>query len=422
MYPGYRPGETRIGRPVAPALVVHRHRQRQWIHWGTGHNLLRKVGIVVVSAVAQNAKCVVTHGPQAAVALEKQAVVASGGNRRDVAGHNLLGLVGGVVSAVAQLAIGVVAHGPQAAVALEKQAVVASGGNRRDVAGDNLLRKVGAVVSAVAQLAKIVVAHGPQTAVALEKQAVAPPCGNRRDAACDNLLGPVGAVVSAVAQLAIAVVAHGPQTAVALEKQAVEYSCGNRRDVAGHNLLGKVDLVVSAVAQLAIIVVAHGPQTVVALEKQGVEYSCGNRCGAAGHNLFGKVGIVIAAISGAVAQLAIVVVAHGPQTAVALKQQAVEPSGGNRCDAAGHNLLGKVGVIVAAISGAVAQLAIVVVAHGPQTAVALEKQAVAVSCSNLGHGLRSAGDRLQHRRTQQPDLNQVSSGFHYFSFGWLFKF
>ena len=48
----------------------------------------------------------------------------SGGNRRDIAGHNLLGKVGIVVSAVAQLAIAVVAHGPQAAVALEKQAVV----------------------------------------------------------------------------------------------------------------------------------------------------------------------------------------------------------------------------------------------------------------------------------------------------------
>ena len=250
---------------------------------------------------------------------------------------------------------------------------------------------------------------------------MAPPCSNRRDAAGDNLLGPVGAVVSAVAQLAILVVAHGPQTAVALEQQAVVFSCGNRRDVAGHNPLGKVGDVISAVAQLAILVVAHGPQTVVALEQQAVEPSGGNRCDAAGHNLLGKVGVVVAAISGAVAQLAKIVVAHGPQTVVALEQQAVEPSGGNRCDAAGHNLLGKIGVVVAAISGAVAQLAIVVVAHGPQTAVALEKQAVAVSCSNLGHGLRSAGDRLQHRRTQQTDLNQVSFGFHYFSFGWLFK-
>jgi len=59
-----------------------------------------------------------------------------------------------------------------------------------------------------------------------------------------------------------------------------------------------------------------------------------------------------------------------------------------------------------------------VIAHGPQTAVALEQQAVAVSCSNLDHGLRSAGDRLQHRRTQQPDLNRVSFGFHYF-FVWM---
>ena len=48
----------------------------------------------VVSAVAQLASVVVAHGPQAAVALEKQAVVVSCGNRRDIAGHNLLGPVG----------------------------------------------------------------------------------------------------------------------------------------------------------------------------------------------------------------------------------------------------------------------------------------------------------------------------------------
>jgi len=132
--------------------------------------------------------------------------------------------------------------------------------------------------------------------------------------------------------------------------------------------------------------------------------SCSNRRDVAGHNLLGKVGGGVSAV----AQLAIIVVAHGTQTAVALEKQAVVSSCSNRRDVAGHNLLGKVGVVVAAISGAVAQLAKIVVAHGPQTAVALEKQAVAVSCSNLGHGLRSAGDRLQHRRTQQPDLNQVS--------------
>ena len=140
-------------------------------------------------------------------------MVASCGNRRDVAGHNLLGLVGsiGVVeSAVAQLAIEVVAHGPQAAVALEKQAVPATCGNRRDVAGHNLLRDVRVVDCAVAQLAIFVVAHGPQAAVALEKQAVDAPvrirftqlsCGNRRDVAGHNLLGDIDVVGCAVAQL-----------------------------------------------------------------------------------------------------------------------------------------------------------------------------------------------------------------------------
>src|SRR5208282_247608 len=143
----------------------------------------------------------------------------------------------------------VVAHGPQAAIGLDKKAVtgvfgkrsiwntVASCSNCRDVAGHNLLWLVGVVVSAVAQLARIVETHGPQTAVAFDKQAVVIPCGNRRDIGGHNLLGQVGGVerwktVSTVAQLAIIVVAHGPQTAVALEKQAVEASSGNL----GHGL------------------------------------------------------------------------------------------------------------------------------------------------------------------------------------------
>src|SRR5208283_3712771 len=104
---------------------------------------------------AQLAPRVVAHGPQTAVALEKQAVVPSSGNRRDVAGHNLLGKVAVVESAVAQLASAVVAHGPQTAVALEKQAVGNSGSNRRDVASHNLLRNVAIVESTVA--------HAPKT-------------------------------------------------------------------------------------------------------------------------------------------------------------------------------------------------------------------------------------------------------------------
>src|ERR1017187_5328894 len=136
----------------------------------------------------------------------------------------------------------------------------------------------------------------------------------------------------------------------------MEPSCGNRRDVAGHNLFGKVGIVIAvisgAVAQLAKVVVAHGPQTAVALEKQAVEYSCGNRRDVAGHNLFGKVGIVIVVISAAVAHLAKVVVAHGPQTAIALEKQAVVASCGNRRDVAGHNLFGKVGIVIVVISGA----------------------------------------------------------------------
>src|SRR5208282_5367610 len=207
-------------------------------------------------------------------------------------------------------------------------------------------------------------------------------------------------------QLATTVVAHGPQTTVTLEEQAVDASCGNCRDIAGHNLLRAVGVVGCAVAQPAIIVEAHGPQATVALEEQAVVVSCGNRGDVAGHNLLGEIGAYVAS---AVAQLAIRVCTHRPQTAAALEKQAVAESCGNHRDPTGHNLLGAIDSIVRgrAVS-AVAQLAIPVPAHGPQTAVAFEKQAVPFSCGSRGHGLRSAGDGLhKHHRTQQRDLNQI---------------
>src|SRR2546426_439825 len=99
-------------------------------------------------------------------------------SRSYAGGHNLLGAVGGVVSAISQLAIVVPAHGPQAAVALEKQAVITSCGNGRYAAAHNLFGAVGGVVSTVSQWASGIVTHGPETPVALEKKAVAASPGN----------------------------------------------------------------------------------------------------------------------------------------------------------------------------------------------------------------------------------------------------
>ena len=70
-------------------------------------------------------------------------------------------------------------------------------------------------------------------------------------------------------------------------------------------------------------------------------------------------------------------------------------SAGNRRDAASHNQLGAVGVVVLS---AVTQLAIAVVAHDPEAAIALDKQTMVLPGGNLGHGLRAAGDRLQQHR------------------------
>src|ERR1019366_6533452 len=95
--------------------------------------------------------------------------------------------------------------------------------------------------------------------------------------------------------------------------------------------------------------------------------SGGNRGDVGGHNLYRQMRIGISAV----AQLTFVVVAHAPQNAVALKKQAVIFAASHRRDVGAQNLLWPVGLA----GGAIAQLAIVVQAHAPETAAALEKKA-----------------------------------------------
>jgi len=68
-------------------------------------------------------------------------------------------------------------------------------------------------------------------------------------------------------------------------------STGNRRDTAGHNHLRQIGVVVRAIPQLAIIVVAHGPEASVMLKKKTVATSGGDRRDTVGYNLLGAVGL-----------------------------------------------------------------------------------------------------------------------------------
>ncbi len=63
----------------------------------------------------------------------------------------------------------------------------------------------------------------------------------------------------------------------------------------------------------------------------------------------------------------------------------MEVSAGSRRHSAGNNPLG----VIPGRCRAVTQLAIIVGAHSPQTAIALEEKAVVLSCGNLDYGLRS---------------------------------
>src|ERR1019366_1826470 len=93
-------------------------------------------------------------------------------------------------------------------------------------------------------------------------------------------------------------------------------SGGNRGDVGGHNLYRQMRIGISAVAQLTFVVVAHAPQTAVALKKQAVIFAGSHRRDVGGDNFLRPVSLV----DRAVAQLPRLIIAHGPETTVALKK------------------------------------------------------------------------------------------------------
>src|SRR5262249_35898404 len=114
-----------------------------------------------------------------------------------------------------------------------------------------------------------------------------------------------------------------------------------------------------------------GPQAAITLKKQTVSISRNYSRNVAGHDLLGKVRVIVRTVT----QLAISVVSHGPQAAVVLQKQAVEVASGNRCDVAGYNLLWNIDSRVRNAETPPPQPAITISAHTPEAAVTFKKQA-----------------------------------------------
>ena len=81
-------------------------------------------------------------------------MVKSGRDCGHVVGHQHR-LVGIVKSADAQLTIGICPHGPEAAVVLKDEAVIAAADNRRDIAGYDRLRIIGAVGRSIGRIGAV---------------------------------------------------------------------------------------------------------------------------------------------------------------------------------------------------------------------------------------------------------------------------
>ena len=82
---------------------------------------------------------------------------------------------------------------------------------------------------------------------------------------------------------------------------------------------GRITVRLCAVAELAVVVLAHGPEAAVRLEEETVSMACGDLRDARGDDLYGGV----PRRRGAVAQLAVAVVSHGVEAAVRLQEEAM---------------------------------------------------------------------------------------------------
>ena len=250
-------------------------------------------------------------GPGGQVSGATEVTVMAGGHSGVLPGNIVGGHQGvaGVADAHAALAHVVIAPGHHAAVHAQGGAGGGAGGHSHHLAQLRLV--IGAVqgaadghggepvgVGGVAQLAAIVLAKSVDIAVLSEDQAVALAGGHSGGlhiAQAGDLdgVGAVGAV--ATAQLTLAVVAPGPDRAVTVHGQGVVGSGGDGHDAGQGSIRGGEDLsrqgveavyIVSGVApaQLAVCIVAPGPDRTVGLERHG-EVQAAGRHGGGHHTL-----------------------------------------------------------------------------------------------------------------------------------------
>src|SRR5665213_1195650 len=117
-----------------------------------------------------------------------------------------------------------------------------------------------------------------------------------------------------------------------------------------------------------MLVVAGGPETAIALKVEGVfrigNVSNGNRLYAGGGKLLGDGGVVV----GAIAKISVSVVASAPKCALAVEKQTVIKCSGNGADGWGsaeHNPFRQIGFG----GNVIAQLIPLIIAHAPEAAV-----------------------------------------------------
>jgi len=94
--------------------------------------------LVLFMVPSPNCHCFVSHGPEAAVGLDKETMLNSGGNGDDIAGDDLFGRLV-LYRCRHRAGRSYWPHSPEAAISLHEETVAISRAPPDDVAGNNLL-------------------------------------------------------------------------------------------------------------------------------------------------------------------------------------------------------------------------------------------------------------------------------------------
>ena len=322
-FPPGRDAPIACQRKRVPVAASHNRCAAQEANTVVAEDLYRYAIAVRVGSIAQLPMPTRSPIPDAAVLSNRQRVISPGrdthgaGERPGAAWPDNLHR-GGLIRRcpIAKLSVRVVAPGPDSAVTLQRERVIGASRNRRHPRQPAHLgqHKLGGRVG-IAKLPVGVRAPGPDSAIAREDEDMSIPGGNRGRA---RQRGDLGRHSAGCNSRYVRLPPH-PDRAVLFQRQrelwprrvSKIYHSGGDRPHLGQtrNLYRAEPITVCSVTELAVIVMAPGPDSAVTFQRQGVKIASGHRLHAnqrpGPHRVLA--GNWVGAAAGSLAKLAVIV-------------------------------------------------------------------------------------------------------------------